>query len=385
MPSAESPDDTALPPAAAVGELLRDLRQQLRSAITTRLAWQAAALIALAGWLALIVDRFFEPPYELRLGVVLALATSLGCWLLFVVLRRVRAQVSDRQILTLLHRNHPDEAALISTAIDVQGQPTATSNGQLTDAIVASANEAATRLAGVRLVRSPNTMATVGFAAMSLLAAAGFAFTQPELAACFTRRLALSEELWPRRVELIAEGFEWDPEARTWKRVAARGEPLDFTVTASVTGQHPLPQALWARDDLRRVTTALTRVGQPIVDGEKRQAFRQRIERLDRDRQITLRGGDGRLRLRLIAADRPSLTEMTVAVVPPSYHDTETTGTSPATLAANPEGSRLRLHARSTKPLAAITATSQKASSPLTTSLTASFDSASNHALIETR
>lgn len=332
----------------------------------------------------MVIDRFFEPSATLRLAFVATLVVASFVWLGLVAIPRLRGAITDRQLIALVHRDHPQEAALLSTALDVQERPSATNSQALTTATLASADAAANRLEGVRLVRPPAAMGSVGFAAVAIVAAVGFAMARPDMAVCFTRRVALSEEPWPRRVELVAEGFAWDATHGEWTRVAARGEPIDFTITAKVSGERLPPRTLWVRDPQRRRSTALTRVGPPTVGATTQQLYRRRIERLDEDRNLTIRGGDGRLSLRLIAADRPRLTELALTTTPPGYLDQPPAETSPATLAAIPEGGRLTLKSRSTKSLASVTATLRGANDALATTLPAALGQDGQSIVIQT-
>lgn len=333
--------------------MLGRLRSELRGAIATRLLWQAAAMIGLVGWLALMLDRLFEPPASLRVVGLLAFLMGATVWLVVVVAPRLWRRIDDRQLLTLLHHERPDEAELISTAIDLRADPSPP-NPTLAAATLEGAEHAVTRLEGVRLTRPASAYGLAWFATVALGGAILLGVARNDLAACFVERLTLSEKPWPRRVELVAEGFEFDTATGEWRRLGLRGEPFEFTVRARVGPGGQAPRTVWARGEDRRLTT-LTRLGVTSPEATE-QRYRRRLERIDEESIYTVRGGDAHLRLRLIPVERPRLIDPQVVCTPPDYLRAEAYCSAPTTLAPMPEGSLVRFEARSTKPLATVEA-----------------------------
>lgn len=371
MPESPPPTD-ATPPAAKVGRglnaLLDRLRSQLRRAIAGRLVWQGLAAFACVLWMGLLLDRLIEPPPTVRLAALITLGVGLLGWLGWVVAPRCLRRVTDRQIVTLLHSAAPDEAALLGTALDLR-QELSGGNPVLNEATLAVADQAADSLAEIQLVREPSGYGSVWFATTALAGALVLAAIRPDLASTLVQRAALSEAPWPRRVELAVEGFEFKPSAGEWVRVAARGEPADIEVSATVALGETPPPTVWARGGAarRRTLSSLTRVGAPDSGERVRQLYRRHVERLDDDLTLTIRGGDARLRLRLIAAERPRLADVVVSCQPPAYLDAPPFQATAATLAALPEGSTLAIQAHSSKPLAAgrVTLRTESATSPI--------------------
>lgn len=344
-------------PGSAIDALLARLGEELRGAIGRRFLWQIAAALGLVLWLGILLDRLFEPSASIRLGVAVTLLGCLLGWLAWVIAPRLWRRIGERDLLTLLHHDHPTEADLMATALDLRSQ-SSPPNPELASKTITAADRAARSLKDVRLDRRPATMGSAWFAAVALGGALLLGIARPDLVQCFASRMALSERPWPRRVELVAEGFTFDEGSGEWSLIAPRGEPLEFSIRATTSPEHALPRTVWARGAAggRRGLSTLTRVGQPIVNDTKQQRFRRRIERLDADQTLTVTGGDARLRLRVVAAERPRLVETRIACQPPAYLNAPAFTVESTTLTPLPEGSVVTLSAMATKPLASIEA-----------------------------
>lgn len=334
--------------------MLGKLRAQLRGAIADRLFWRAAAVLGLLSWAGLAVDRWLEPPASVR-AVLLGVGCLLGLvWLVAIAAPRLLSKIGDRQLLALAHGRQPAEIELISTALDLRSNPASTSPALATETL-RQASEAATRISDLRITRSASEYGLAWFAAVAFAGALMLGVARPDLASRYAKRLALSEEPWPRTVTLTADGFKLDAVSGEWLKRGVRGEPFEFAVIARVAEHGKLPRTVWSRSEDRRLTT-LTRLG-ALDPYATEQRYRRRIERLDEETAFLIRGGDARLRLRLIPIDRTRLTEPVIACTPPGYLRTEAFKSEPATLTPLPEGSLIRFRARSTKPLARVEAT----------------------------
>ncbi|QDV72962.1 hypothetical protein [Botrimarina mediterranea] len=363
------------PPGAAVDALLVRLRNELHGAISGRIGWLVLAALVLLGWLFLIADRWMEPSANVRLAVEMTLlALGLG-WLVAVAAPRLTRLITDREVVTLLHRKHPREADLIATALDVRRHER--HHSVLCESTIQDADAAARTLGDVALVSPPASSAVTWFAIAGAVIALLIAVARPDMATSFVQRVALSEATWPRRVELIAEGFSHDKPTGEWTKVVARGEPAEFEVIAKVDGADAPPETLWARGGRRggrQTLTTLTRVGAPVRDRTIQQRYRRRVERVDSDVALTIRGGDGRLRVRLVAADRPQLTNLTVRLEPPAYLDAPPTSSQATTLRPLPEGGVATINAGASKRLASVQATCRGADNQTPQELTAQLD-----------
>lgn len=363
------------PPGAAVDALLVRLRNELHGAIAGRIGWLALAALAFAGWMFLIADRWLEPSANVRFTLEVTLfALGLG-WLVVVAAPRLTRAIDDRDVVTLLHREHPREAMLISTSLDLRRD--GSNNPELRAATIAEADAAAKSLADVTLVSPPSSSAATWFASFAAGAALLLAVARPDMATAFVQRVALSEASWPRRVALFAEGFTWDKQTGVWTKVVARGEPAEFEVIAQVDREDAPPETLWARGSrvgVRQTLTTLTRVGAPVVDNAIQQRYRRRVDRVDGDLALTIRGGDGRIKVRLVAEDRPKLTDLTVRCDPPAYLNAPPTSNEATTLRPLPEGSVATFAAGASKKLSKVEATCRGADSQTPQALPASVE-----------
>jgi hypothetical protein len=169
------------------------------------------------------------------------------------------------------------------------------------------------------------------------------------------KRLALSKEPWPRRVHLEVVGFPADKEGRRIERLAEESD-YELLVRARLNG-YEAPRSVEIRTRLAngdRDRQTLIRVGEAVPGRDEFQLYRYEFKRVTSDIAFDVVGGDDRVRdLRLTVVERPELFALELECVYPAYLKRE-----PRRLAVTggmriPEGTRLVLHASSTKPLVA--------------------------------
>ena len=100
-----------------LGDILRRLRRRIRVQV---LLYGLASLVLLAGlvfWLSLAIDWTFEPPREVRLGVIVA-ALAAGVAVIYgLILRRLFVPLSDANLALLLERKFPQFKDGLITAV----------------------------------------------------------------------------------------------------------------------------------------------------------------------------------------------------------------------------------------------------------------------------
>jgi hypothetical protein len=313
--------------------------------------------LGLIFWLGLAADWLFEPsPTIRRIGLIAA-----GCIACFVcyryLLRRIFVPISDTTAAVLLERRFPALKDHVITAVDVASIP-AHATAYHPD-LVAQTNEAADiAIAKVNpgdlfnrrpLVRSITT-------AVALVASlVVFAVLSRDIFGFWLERIALSETPWPRRVHLEVVGF---PTTATGERIhkLAQDDDFELLVHASTNG-YDVPKEVEIRyrlADGRRGRDALTRVGEAAASREDYQLFRYEFKHVVGNMDFDVVGGDDRVRdLHLQVVDRPELAAIELECVYP-----ESLGRQPRRLPVTggmriPEGTKLTLHANSTKPLTA--------------------------------
>ena len=224
----ESPTSTTAADLATLREALAGLRRQ-----TSRWIWiESVGLLvlwaAVAFWLSLIIDRLLEPPWPVRIAMLLAAGAILAWLVATKLMGRLTAPLDDAQLALLVERSHPQFRDSLSTAIELSRGP----RDDINDALLArTAASAASRLEAIDPAAIFRKRSLSGLAVAATLAAAsiaGLMIGQPQAAGLWARRMVwLTDEPWPRRVRLEAEDFV------DGVRVVARGSDVEVLVRAS--------------------------------------------------------------------------------------------------------------------------------------------------------
>ena len=315
------------------------------------------AVVGLAFWLGMAWDWMFEPtPTTRRTGLIIV-----GCLAAFVLyrylLRRVFVPISDTSAAVLLERRFPKLQDHLLTAVDAARSPdrAAAFHPQL----MAETSQAAdAAIAGVNVSQLFNhgpllrTVATAAALAISIVA---FALLSRDVFGFWLDRIALSEQPWPRRVQLEVVGFPPDAKGERTHKLA-QDDDFELLVHANTNG-YKVPDEVEIRfrlADGRRGRDTLIRVGEADNTHSDFQLFRYEFKHVVGDMEFDVVGGDDRVRnLHLQVVDRPELYAIELECIYPEY-----LGREPRHLPVTggmriPEGTKLVLHASSTKPLTA--------------------------------
>lgn len=337
---------------------LREVRRAVRWYVWLDGAAMLVIALAAAFWLGLALDWFFEPPPAVRLVADVLVAAG-AAWIVYRwLLRRAFARLPDSGLAVLLERRFRTLNDHLLTAVDLAiGEDHATAYHPR---LVARTHEAAVAAVAdlpIRELFDRRTLAWRLVAAAVLAASIGiFAFTAREAFSFWLERIALSSELWPRRVRLEVVGFPADATGLRTHKLALDD---DFVlVVHAATDGFTVPDEVEVRfrlPDGRRGRDTMTRVGEAVPGRDAFQEFRYEFKHVAADMMLDVVGGDDRVRnLRLEIVDRPELVEMQLECVYPDYL-VRTPRRLPVTGGMRiPEGTRLTLHARSTKPLAEV-------------------------------
>ncbi|TWT35566.1 hypothetical protein KOR34_04590 [Posidoniimonas corsicana] len=344
--------------------LIRYALDTVRSRVRFALAGETAArtTVAVGGfvWAWLAVDRLLEPPWWVR-AAVFALAGALVLrWLWRHSLSALLTRLPDSVIAAWIERRHPELGESLLTALHADPHDPDPSHRVLVQAAERRAEQVLLEHEEPEVVDTRRLRPWFwGAAAILLTLVAGLALA-PDASGVYLRRLALSSELWPRQVVLVAEQFTPDDNGRLVWRVP-RDTPLELNVRADFTGGHVAPTEVQARlrqQDGARSRRQLAAIGEPTGGPDAHQAYRMKIDRLRQDLEVRLYGGDARLGpLLLVVTPRPTVTSVDVEVRPPSY-TSDRPYTAPADAVDQvPEGAALTFQAQCNKPLRKVAAT----------------------------
>ncbi len=339
------------PGAAAAGSLFRflaGLRRQARRWIWIEsLAW-LALLCAAVFWGTLACDRGIEPPGWVRAAAVAGAVAGI-IWLLAVKLvARLVLPLSDESLALVVERGHPEFRDSLSTAVGLARADRTDVDGAL---LARTTGEAVALLDGVEPARLFHRRRLCLLALAGAVAAGTIgllAAVRPAVAAVWARRVVLlSDEPWPRSVQLTVDGF------RDGVRVVARGSEVDVIVHAD--GPHGPPEVveLRTRGPAGWRTDRMGTRGGATTTG---QTFGHVLEGVVEDTTLEIRAGDARLRnLRLHVVDAPTLESLSVRGTLPDYLGGGDRRPPAARIVALPRGSRVDIVCESTKPLSAAT------------------------------
>lgn len=334
-------------------------RRELRRAVRLRVAWQVAAVAGCGFWVWLTVDRTLELSVGARAASWTVLALVVLFWFVVRGWPLLRKDFSDHEIAQLIARRRPDAGDAIETAIDLSlPDHSGVVSPHLAEATYQRADTAARGLDGLRLTRDPLDNAWAAAAMIAWSAVAVLFIASPRVGGFLVERMALGGEPWPRSVRLIPEGFEQADQDGVWRRRVARGASIELGVEAVATAPRHVPRSMrsrlvwgsgpWERRDW-------VRVGAP-TDEPAAQRFRTRLDEVSEDLRLTLRAGDGRARLELLAVARPVVTGLRAVVEPPAYLGRPRIECAVTALPVIPEGARLTLAARANKRLMEVVA-----------------------------
>lgn len=342
-----------LPPS--IRRMLDAVRRRIRAYVWVQGLAILVVTLGLIFWLGLAADWLFEPsPNIRRAGIAAAVCIAIYVCYRYL-LRRAFVPISDSTAAVLLERRFPALKDHVITAVDVASIPVGAANYH--PDLITKTNEAAdTAIAKINprdlFNRRPLVRSLIAAAALvaSLIA---FAVLSRDVFGFWLDRIALSETPWPRRVHLEVVGF---PASTTGQRVhkVAQDDDFELLVHARTDG-YDVPNEVEIRyrlADGRRGRDTLTRVGEAAASRADYQLFRYEFKHVVGNMDFDVVGGDDRVRdLHLQVVDRPELVAIELECTYPSYLDRKPRRLPVTGGMRIPEGTRLVLHANSTKPL----------------------------------
>src|SRR4051794_13000992 len=342
---------------STVRRTLDTVRHRIRAYVWVEGVAITIVALGLIFWLGLAADWLFEPsPTTRRVGLVAA-----ACIALFVcyrfLLRRIFVPISDTTAAVLLERHFPALKDHVITAVDVASIPAHAAAYH--PELIAKTNEAAdaaiTAVNPKDLFNRRPLVRSVTAAIAIIASLAVFAIFSRDVFGFWLERIALSDEPWPRRVHLEVVGF---PPSATGERVhkLAQDEDFELLVHARTDG-YEVPKEVEIRyrlADGRRGRDTLSRIGEAAASREDYQLFRYEFKHVVGNMDFDVVGGDDRVRdLHLEVVDRPELAAIELDCVYPEYLARQPRRLPVTGGMRIPEGTRLTLHANSTKPLSA--------------------------------
>jgi hypothetical protein len=321
----------------------------------------ATSAIVLGGafWLALGLDWTFEPAPVVRVVMWAAVILAVAWVAVRHFFLRTFAHLSDSSLALLVERNYPQlKESLVTTIEAANGRRHLPLGNPAMLRQTSGAAAEAIRDVSLRRLFRWGPLAWKSSLAMALVASIGlFALLESQAFGFWIERMQLSNQLWPRRVQLSVVGFDQRDGVRVVN--VARDDHLDLQVRASIEGGHVAPDQVeirYERDDGRRGRSPMIRVGQALPGRDAAQQFRYTFQNVASDLQFDLVGGDDRIRdLRLHVVERPQIERIVLDCEYPAYMDRAPRSIPVVSGRVElPEGARAVCRVKATKPLSEV-------------------------------
>ena len=343
---------------------LQKLRWLLRGYILLQGIAAVLALLAILFWISLFVDWAMEPAVSSRI-LLLAIFCVLAVAVVFhVSASRLLVPLSDRSMALLLERQYHGLGDRLVTVVEL-----ASKNKQELDCdprMLASTRDEVDRMmpqTDIRVVFNLKPLLRNFLVAGFLLATvAGFLIGQPEVARIWAQRsLLLGNVAWPHATKIDVEGFAPDPQGRRAVKVA-RGGSLAVRAMADMNWAIPDAVEICYQADAGVLNRPnMTRLNRAVPGRDPHQFYEYQFTNIQSSMpfSVTAKGGgffakhDRVEDLLIEAVESPDLTEIGLEYEYPKYLGRKSETTQVRLLKPAPEGTRIRVLARSSKPLQA--------------------------------
>lgn len=280
-------------------------------------------VFGLAFWIGLALDWTFEPSQEIRVALWIVTGLIAAFVAAKHLLGPLAAKLSNTNLALLLERNFSDLNQSVITTVEAADRRRHSPIGN--QRLLASTSEtAADTLSSKRLSEVFQFRPLIRNAGLAIALAASiliFAISQTEAFGFWMQRMKLSEQPWPRRVELSVAGFLDDEGTQTVN--VARDDDFQLDVLASILDGHEAPEQVEIRyrdAEGRRRRFPLTRIGKAVPGRDEAQLFRYEFKKVASDLSFDLVGGDDRLRgLQLRVVERPQIYRVALECQFPGY------------------------------------------------------------------
>ncbi len=219
---------------------LAQVRRGIRTYVWLEGLAGVVTTLVLAFWAGMLADWLFEPSPRIRLGAMIVVG-ALALWVAYrYLLRRAFVHLTDASLAVLLERRFRELKDHLLTTVDL-----ATGDDEMTvyhPEFMTRTHQAAvtaTSKVDARELFRRGPLVRRVLVALALAASIPiFALTTSSVFGFWIQRLALSNELWPRRVHLEVVGFPADASGQRVHKVA-RDDKFELVVHADARDYRP--------------------------------------------------------------------------------------------------------------------------------------------------
>ncbi len=343
---------TGNPPPLApdIAALLDALRRRIRRYVWAEGVAVAAVWVGLAFWVSLAVDRVLEPPAAVRVALLGLAGLGFAAVVVRWIVLRITVPLRDSSMALLVERYFPEFQDALLTVVELGGRRPAADEVH-PEMLARTCTEALRSLDRVDLRRVFNRRplrVTLGVAALVLGSMGGYSLVARDALGVWARRmLLLSGERWPRRTELVVQGFE------NGACKVARGADLEVVALASTAKEVPdLVEIRYRTAAGQRDRKSMDRRGVADPGRDPYQEFSYRFRGVLSPVTFDVFGGDDVVRnLRIEVVENQAIVEMLLDLEFPAYMAREPRTVLASGLVQVPQGTKVRVRAKANKPL----------------------------------
>lgn len=324
---------------------LRRLRARTRLYLAARGGLLVLLAIVGAATVQLLLDRWLSLSVDQRVVLNLVL-TVLWIWVIWRwLVIPMRRQLGSRLLAGWVDAADPAMEDRLQTAVEfAQADPASDGHAEpvsaeLIDSVLAEATERIQPAAFERVLdrRAFRQWLATGFGIL-LLVGGAFVLRGDVMSLWFERNWLLSSRQWPKQTQLVPIGFD-----ESHARRLPRGE--EISLVADVVGLLPRQaQIEWKTASGRSGVEQMSILGGHRVHVD--------LGLLTEDITFRLRGGDEHTaEYRIVAVDRPRVTQLVARIQPPAYTGLSTFELEQQTAMEVLAGSHIELSAHVNRPL----------------------------------
>ncbi|HEY2761682.1 MAG TPA: hypothetical protein VGI75_13090 [Pirellulales bacterium] len=358
------------PLAPRIANLLAALRLRIRGYVWTEGLATITAALGIAFWASLAFDWSFEPPWQFRAVILVAIAAGIFYIVDRFILKRAFRPLGDANLAILLERRFHDFHDSLLTTVELGSRPrnAADFNSEMFDR---TRREAAQRSEHVRLAdvfRYTPLIRALSLAAALSVSVLAFAVVAPEALAVWMNRVVLLDHhlLWPRANHIRVADFP-----ANHIRKVAKGSDFEVIALADLTGRFRLPDSVQVRYHTEEGTRGRDNMSTVGAAGpqDSQQKYSYLFKGVMSSIDFDLYGGDDRDRdYRIEVVENPTISKMQLDCVYPTY-----TGRPPNTLPATGQmqlaaGTKITIRCETNKDMVEVpvTVVHQDQATPLT-------------------
>ncbi|MDR0338145.1 MAG: DUF4175 domain-containing protein [Planctomycetaceae bacterium] len=336
-----------------ISQKLQRLKQILRIYAVGDGIITTCLIIFVVFWCDLGLDRFFELSQPLRQLTLFLLLVGLGYCVWKQIIRRGCAKIRNEQLATVFERFTPSLNEALITAVELT-TPTQTENELEPVLLRQTVAKAVEVLQNISVWKFFRWKRIVGRLMLMLMLAGGVAvfcatFTET-VHTWFARNILLANQDWPRRSQLVVEGFD----AQNKRIRIGRGDSLTLTVRAN-TAMPLVPETIRLRlgsQESGYRTVVLDQFQTETLEGTDWRFFSYTFTELLETLPIQVRGADSTINDLLVeVVPPPILTAMTLQQNFPEYLQRPNRTIAVSGQMTIPDGTDLTVTGTSSKPL----------------------------------